>query len=274
MLLPEVHPFISDGRGEFERRYQRWADLHHRFGSARSYPYAWRLPDVARHADASARARAALALAETLYAMGRFGDALAALPPASHAAAAVHELRARCLWLTGALSAAREAIRRAGYPDPLDTLRALADFAQLSGDGEADGPILAYRQASAASGGVHEAWSALLLDWLDPGGDMADAHLALAWLRRFQPAFSAVGEAIHAEARFRASPAHALVWLDHALEQVERYGQHGLKSRLLQRKAMALEAAGQLGLAARCAKLAHETAQRQGTWLEPEGMAP
>lgn len=259
---------------EFERRYALWAELHARFGSARAYPYAWRLPDLARQADATARSRAALALARTLYAMGRFGEALEALPAgAGEQDPATLELRAHCLWLMGEGDAAWERVGSIVCPDPLDTLRVRAAFAQFTGDPAlGQEPILAYR-ANARGPAEQGAWAALFEDWLRPQGDAAAPHAALAWLRRHQPARAAEAEAVHAEARFRQAPAQALVWLDHALDQTERYGQHHLKARLLRLKALALEASGQLGAAARFMALAREVAQRQGAWRYVRDMA-
>lgn len=259
---------------EFERRYAQWAELHARFGSARSYPYAWRLPDLARQADTLARHRAALALARTLYAMGRFGEARAALPDqAGETAPAAHELRLRCLWLLGESGADLEHACRIDYPDPLDTLRARADFAHLMNDPARAGPVIRAYAKAAGSHDENGAWAALLMDWLEPGRAASPSHAALAWLCAHRPARGAEGEALHAEARYRQAPAHALAWLDHALDQVELYGQHHLKVRLLHRKALALEAGGHLGVAARFLTLARETAQRQGAWRYLHDMA-
>ncbi len=270
-----ARPSPETGSCEFERRYALWADLDARFGSARSYPYAWRLPELARQADATARRQAALALARTLYAMGRFADALAALPDADgQTDPAVLETRAHCLWLLGEDDAARADAARIAYPDRRDTLRARATFAYLADDGaDATPPVWAYC-AAAGRQGRHAAWAALLACWLQPGHDPARPHAALAWLRQHQPARAAEGEALFAEARLRQAPADALVWLEHALDQVEKYGQHHLKARLLFQKAAALEAAGQLGVAAKFQSLARETAKRQGAWRYLGEMAP
>ena len=263
----------DSGLSAFEQRYAQWAERHVRLGAARSYPYAWRLPDLARQADAPARSRAALALAQTLYAMGRFGEALAALADAGPAPAAL-ELQARCLWLQGDDDGARARLGRIAYPDSLDGLRARAGFAQLEGDPTgAAAPILAYG-AAAAGQGEHGAWATLLSHWLDPEADPARPHRALAWLRAHRPAASAEGEAMFALARLRAEPAAALVWLDHALAQGEHYGQHHLKARLMLGKVRALEAGGNLGVAAKFQALARETAQRQGAWRYLQAMAP
>jgi hypothetical protein len=272
---PEIQP------GEFERRHAVWVALHARFGPARSYPYAWRLPELARREGLSARLRAALALANTLYAMGRFDEALAALPDSDKridagAMADHHHLRARCLWLRDEADAALAEIGRDAHPDGLTALHARAAFHYLMDDPGGAGTVgREYSRIAEPAGGKHAAWAALLADWSRPGNEtgLARAHAALAWLRVHFPAKAAEGEAVHAEARFRQAPAQALVWLDHALDEVERFGQHHLKARLLHRKSLALEAVGQLGEAGRFLDLARETARRQGAWRYLRDMA-
>jgi hypothetical protein len=274
--LPEIEA------SEFERRHAVWVELHARFGPARSYPYAWRLPELARAEGTAARFRAALALAQTLYAMGRFGEALAALPEAGGQGLGALladglDLHARCLWLREEADASLAEAFRVSYPDRLDTLRAHAFFHFLRDDPEGGRTAIRdYLEAAGAAGGEHAAWSNLLADWARPQdtAGLARAQAGLARLRARWPAKAAEGEAIHAEARFREAPAHALVWLEHALEQAERYAQHHLKARLLHRKAMALEAAGQLAEGGRFLKLARETARRQGAWRYLRDMAP
>jgi hypothetical protein len=126
-----------------------------------------------------------------------------------------------------------------------------------------------------------QAWAALFLHWArarlgredDPALDPAPAHAALALLRGIAPVEAARAQALHAEAAFHASPAWALTWLDEALEQIERHGQHHLKARLLELKARALEANGLLGASSRFLELARETARRQGAWRYLHRMA-
>jgi hypothetical protein len=184
-------------------------------------------------------------------------------------------LRARCLWLRDEVDAALAEVERVAYPDRLALLQSRAAFRFLTDD-PASSQLAEYLQAAEAAGGEHAAWAGLLADWAGPEdkAGLLRAHAALAWLRIHAPAKGAEGEAIHAEARFRRRPAQALVWLDHALEQCEKFGQHHLKARLLHRKSLALEASGQLGEAGRFLELARETAQRQGAWRYLRDMAP
>lgn len=291
--MPEPAPILSDASsgmpacsGPFERRYATWADLHARFGPARSYSYAWRLPELARDQGALARFRAALALAATLYEMGRFGEALDNLPDGENVqvGAAVAEsldLRARCLWLRDETDTARSLAESAwrAHPDRLAGLGMRAHFLFLADAPESALPLCrAYRdEAEAAGSAIGLAWSDLLNHWaqcrLGVVSDPAPAHAALALLRAAAPAASARGEALHAEAEFHQSSAASLVWLDHALDQAESFGQHHLKARLLALKARALDASGLLGEAARFLKLARETANRQGAWRYLRGVA-
>jgi hypothetical protein len=90
---------------------------------------------------------------------------------------------------------------------------------------------------------------------------------SLDTLRKLHPALGAQAEAIHAETRYCQGPRWAVVWLDHALDQVDLFSQHHLKARLLGLKARALEAAGELGEGARFRKLARALAERQGARL-------
>lgn len=268
--------------GEFDRRYAAWAHLHRNEGPARSFSYAWRLPELARREGGLARFRGALALAQTLFAMGRYTDALTALldshdaAPPSLIAQALY-CRACCLATRDEMEAARSSLEGAAalWPDRLDALAAQAHFAFVC---DVPDPVAgaAYLQAAREVGvEAHLARARLLADWAGPDVvEAGECHQALAWLRQHAPAEAAEDEALHAEARFRQSPAQALVWLDHTLEQVDRYGQHRLKTRLLHRKSQALEAAGQLGEAARFLGLARESAQRLGAWRELRAMAP
>jgi hypothetical protein len=96
---------------------------------------------------------------------------------------------------------------------------------------------------------------------------LAASHLALARLRGLAPALAAQAEAVHGEAIYWLGPRWSPVWLDHALDQVELFSQHHLKARLLGLKARALDAAGELGEGARFRKLAQALATRQGARL-------
>lgn len=248
----------------FTLRHARWAELLARQGPARAYPYAWRLPKLARGEGPQAMARAALALGRTLYGLGRFPEALhnlARAPEVGDAGltAAIDDLRRRCLWLTG------EAVQ----PPPAGAGNWLqrAYFHYLS-----DRPLPPAEAACTIerTGGAGQAWSALLTHWsrLRAGlpSPAAPPHAALAGLRRQAPAEAAEAAAVYAEAAFHAAPGWSLVWLEEALAEGERYGQHLLKARLLYRKACALEAAGALREAARFLALARELAARQGAW--------
>lgn len=263
--------------------------LHTRFGPIRSYPYSWRLPDLARDEGRHARLRARLALGSTLYAMGRFGEALANLPepeipPEADEAgwvADLLDLRARCLWLQDQPTAALSLAEAAWSIEPraLRRLQARVSFLYLADDPEAALAMGAdYREAArAVASKPDQAWAALFLHWaharLGQENDPAPAHDALAMLRSIVPADAAQGEALFAEAVFREAPAWSLAWLDEALALGERFGQHHLKARLLALKVRALEANGLLGESSRFLKLARETAQRQGAWRYLRDMA-
>lgn len=267
---------------EFERRYARWAQLQRDFGPARSFSFAWRLPELARRGHGDARFQAALALAQTLIAMGRHEEALAALPAADEAtpaawAAPLLYCRACCLAWADAEEAALICLAAAGplWARHQDDLAARASFAFVLDRPDSEAARRHLDAARRAGDPARLAQASLLADWSEPGAVAAgELHQALAWLRRHAPAETAVAEARHAEARFRQAPAEALVWLDHALELVERFGAHGLKPRLLRGKSRSLEAAGQLGEATRFLDLAREAAQRLGAWRELRAMAP
>ncbi|MBK9325929.1 MAG: hypothetical protein IPN00_06190 [Hydrogenophilales bacterium] len=296
--MPEQAPPPTE-TSAFEQRHATWAMLHDRFGPARSYPFAWRLPELARDQGRHARLRAALALGQTLYAMGRFREALASLPDPgtlSHAdeyqpgeyqpdenelAADLLDLHARCLWLQDETADApplAEAARSA-RPRTLHRLRARVSMLCLTDAAEAALTLGAdYRNAARVAESVpDQAWAALFLHWararLGRDDDPAPAHAALALLRGIAPVDAARAQALHAEAAFHVSPAWALTWLDEALEQIERHGQHHLKARLLELKARALEANGLLGASSRFLELARETARRQGAWRYLHRMA-
>jgi hypothetical protein len=267
--------------------------LHTQFGPIRSYPYSWRLPDLARDEGRHARLRARLALGLTLYAMGRFGEALANLPepeipPEADEAewvADLLDLRARCLWLQDQPASALSLAEAAWSIEPraLRRLQARVSFLYLADDPEAALAMGAdYREAArAVDSKTDQAWAALFLHWAharlgrddEDDDDPAPAHAALAMLRSIVPADAAQGEALFAEAVFHEAPAWSLAWLDGALVLGERFGLHHLKARLLAMKVCALEANGLLGESSRFLKLARETAQRQGAWRYLRDMA-
>ncbi len=278
--------YSDNGHSEFERRHAIWAELHARFGSARAYPYAWRLPELARDEGPSARFRAALALAQTLYAMGRFGEAQAALPKdEAHADACLSaealQLHACCHALQDetdeALALAEMA--QTTWPNRLEALHAQIQFLFLIDVREA-GYAVGQKYLQAARLGdteEHGAWAVLMAQWSQstpPGRvDPVKAHTALSWLRAHAPVKAAIGEAIHAETCFRHTPAEALVWLEHALDLADKFGQHHLKARLLHLKSRSLDAAGRLAEAGRFLDLARDTARHQGAWRYLRNMA-
>ena len=255
---------------EFERRHARWAELQRDFGPIRSFSYAWRLPDLARRAGGDARFRAALALAQTLVAMGRHGEALAALPSATETpppalAASLVYCRACALAATDVQSA-RACFSAAlpHWPERLVALAATAHFAFVCDTPDPDAGDAYLAAAREAGDEEHLAHAHLLAEWSRPDSvEPAAIHKGIAWLRLHHPADAAEAEALHAEARFRAAPADALVWLDQALALGEKYGRHQFKARLLKRKAQALEAAGQLADARRFFEYAEKTANTQ-----------
>lgn len=265
--------------------------LHTRFGPIRSFPYSWRLPELARDEGRHAGLRARLALGSTLYAMGRFGETLANLPEPETAPEAneagliadILDLRARCLWLQDDASAALPLAEAARSMEPRvpRRLQARVSFLYLADDPEAALAVGAdYRAAAdAVDSKSDQAWAALFLHWAharlgrNDADDPALAHAALALLRSIVPADAAQGEALYAEAVFHQSPAWSLAWLDEALVLGERFGQHHLKARLLALKVRALDANGLLGESSRFLKLARETASRQGAWRYLRDMA-
>ena len=226
----------------FAERYARWEALHHREGPAASYPYAWRLPELARPLGQATWQTAQTALAQDLAALGRFTEARAALCPGCDPA-----LATRLYWLTGGETAP------AAFFDPDEA----ADFAYLT---DTPHPFPASLPDTP--------WNAVLAYWhacrCGQTPAEAAAHHALATLRRLQPPAAAEAEAIFAEARYCIAPGWSVVWLDHALVLIDAYGQHHLKARLLGVKALALRAAGELGESARFLKLARQLAERQG----------
>jgi hypothetical protein len=132
----------------------------------------------------------------------------------------------------------------------------------------------AWRRAAADSA---PDWPDIWWHWAERrqglAGDEATAHAALARLRRREPAAATLAAAAHAEAAFHRGAVWSAVWLDEALAQCERYGQHHLKARLLWRKAHALQAGGRLADAGRFGELARSLARRQGAGLYIRMMA-
>lgn len=290
--MPEQGPQFPappPATGTFEQRHAAWATFHARFGPIRSFPYSWRLPDLARDVGRHARLQARLALGSTLYAMGRFGEALANLPEPETPSetkeaglvADILDLRARCLWLQDDATTALSLAEAAWSIEPrvLRRLQARVAFLYLADDPDAALAMGAhYREAANADmSRMDQAWADLFLYWaetrLGQYRDSAPAHAALALLRSSVPADAVQGEALFAEAAFHQTPAWSLAWLDEALVLGERFGQHHLKARLLALKVRALEANGLLGESSRFLKLARETAQRQGAWRYLHDMA-
>lgn len=270
-MSPDLAPLAEPHEDLFARRLAAWRAAHGRFGPARSYPFAWRLPDLARPAGRAAVIQARYALALTLHDLGRFDAALAGLPEPG-ADAAITLLHARCLCLQGQ-GAAGLALART-LPPSGASLAGLAYLHYLVDDAaRALDACVAYRQAAATPLDGH--WATLLACWararLGLAVDEGAAQRAWSGLAGLAPALAAHGAALHAEARYRQGPRWALVWLDDALEQGERFGQHHLKARLLGLKAHALAAAGQLGEARRFQGLARDLAQRQGAALYLDG---
>lgn len=143
----------------------------------------------------------------------------------------------------------------------------------------ADAPRRVNEAASETADEVHApAWQKVLSTWAQVRqgrtARLADSHLALVRLRLGAPALCAQAEAIHAESVFHLGARWAVVWLDHALDQVERFGQHHVKARLLALKARALEAAGETGEGRRFRHLARQLAERQDARLYLERFIP
>ncbi len=264
----------------FEHRLGAWWSAHLRSGPARSYPIAWRLPDLARHVGAEASARARHALALTLYTLGRFEEAKntlvgphdANLDPAA-SSPATQFLMARCLCVQGQVTTGSALAMSALDQAPADPIALLETtyLRFLLDDASATLALCRRHGEIARSAPDGTRWVSLLDYWArarlalpTPGGP---AHAAMAGLSTSMPALAALAQAIHAEAMFHQAPAWGQVWLDLALEACERLGQHHCKTRLLVLKSRALEAAGQLREADRFHQLAHALARRQGAWL-------
>lgn len=239
----------------FAQRLAAWEALHRQQGPGRSYPYAWRLPELARPLGQQPLAQARFALALELYTLGRFREALAALPQADDTTAAA-KLRRRLYLLVGIPETKAEEEEGEIVTAELAYLSYLQDRTVPSPDSDWDAPDK-----------PGTLWLTVLKGWSlarrgQASGLMA-SHRAVAGLRSLAPALCAQAEAIHAEAVFWLGPRWAPVWLDHALDQAELYSQHHIRTRLLALKARALDAAGELGEGARFRKLALALAQRQ-----------
>ncbi|MDP2431321.1 MAG: hypothetical protein Q8O33_04770 [Pseudomonadota bacterium] len=204
-----------------------------------------KLPDLAKSAGEVARQQAAWAVGSTLFWRGRFNDARKWLPPSAEGQT--------CLGWTLALRGEREAAL--ALPQ-----NALLHFFL-------DDPEACLRQIETSTDPVAMARAELLRYWaqtrLGERLDEAAAQAALATLRRLAPCEEARGTAIHAEAAFSRQPLYALPHLDHALDLFARFGLHYLEARLLELKAQALDAAGQLGDASRFHQAAAEARRRQ-----------
>ncbi len=266
----------------FVLRHGEWRRRLVHQGPGAAFPYAWRLPELARNLERPQRLVAALALARTLFGLGRFGDchqALEATPtqPGDAPLAILRHahLAIRCRRVTGQAWATPPA----ADPDQAVHLDIILDTHYLLDDAPALGVLAPRCRAAALSAGdpARAAWAALLMDWAGarcgetgvPGAGLR----ALAVLARHHPTRAALGEGIHAHAAFLRDPASALSWLDQALLAADRQGQHQDQARLLYLKSLALAADGQLADADRFLKLARETAKRQGAWRWLEDMA-
>ncbi len=276
------------------RCFAAWRDTQARHGAARAYPYAWRLPDAARGLGRAASSHAQIALGLTLFQLGRYGAALDILTQAGDDGDALGATctllrtatRAACLHALGAHAQAgalaASAPLRATTPQASIVRVALAFLRDVPGDvpaGTDSAPIDPAAQEPAAMAEacitIGRYWAAARPDGHDA---WASARSALVLLDRRLPVAGALAEAALAEALWRIRPAAATVWLDEALRQCARYGQHHLQARLMARKAQALLADGQLAEARRFERLAGTLAQRQGmagqSWLPSPAGAP
>lgn len=246
----------------FAERFATWEQLHNTQGPGRSYPYAWRLPELARPLGRVALQQAQHALALDLYTLGRFKEALEALPEAGDDQASNH-LRHRLNLLLA-------------HPEPnvmqvydlSVTERDYCDYL-LSHPLQDPGPSPVSNDETVPE--ADRLWSTVLHAWSQAreGRDVAlsASHQALASLRRLNPTLAVQAEAVFVETIYWLGPRWAPVWLDHALDLVDQYSQHHLKARLMGLKARALEAAGDLGEGARFRKQAMAMAERQGARL-------
>lgn len=246
----------------FAERFATWEQLHRTQGPGRSYPYAWRLPELARPLGRVPLQQAQHALALDLYTLGRFEEALEALPEQGDEPAS-NPLRHRLNLLLA--QAEPNQAQTCALPS---AERDYCDYL-LGRLLQGPGPNVVPHEET-----VPEAewlWSTVLHAWSQAregrGVALSASHLALASLRRLHPTLAAQAEAVFAETVYWQGPRWAPVWLDHALDLVDRYSQHHLKARLMGLKARALEAAGDLGEGARFRKQAKALAERQGARL-------
>ena len=242
----------------FAERYSTWETLHRLYGPGRSYPYAWRLPELARSQGQGVLARAQHALALDLYTLGRFPESQAVLEGITTAAPG--PLGHRLSLLLG-----RPVQEEATTQEHLPGLEATY-LAYLG-----DRPLDAFPSPAFDANEPDHAWATLLQCWhrarSGAATELAPSHGALSALRALHPTLAAQGEALLAETCYTLDPRWASVWLDHALDQVDLYSQHHLKARLMGLKARALEAGGELGEGARFRKQARALAERQGARL-------
>lgn len=258
MTLPDAsYPALGAPEQAFVQRFTAWELLHHQRGPGRSYPYAWRLPDLARQLGRNRLMQAQFALALDLYTLGRFEEALATLPEADDREETT-VLRRRVLLILGHKEPGEGEI---GIPLAerayLAYLKDLPESWNATGHGDLSE--------------TNRLWFTVLETWSQARQgkpvSLSASHRALARLRILAPTLAAQAEAVHGEAVYWLGPRWASVWLDHALDQVELFSQHHLKARLLGLKARALEAAGELGEESRFRKLAQALAARQGARL-------
>jgi len=227
------------------QRFALWQSLHLSHGPARSYGYAWRLPSLAKTLGGVSLTRAELALSLDLFTLGRFAEAVQVLPEGDALPEVV------------ALRHALVLLRDETVPGPVPPgLAYLADCPEA---------MASFSSSSASE--AHGHLMTLCQNWArqrrGESGCLRANHLALARLRHLVPVWAAQGTAIHAESLFWQAPRWAGVWLDEALAQIERYGQHHLKVRMLGLKARALAAAGELRESQRFHELACAWGQRQ-----------
>lgn len=201
--------------------------------------------------------RAGLALSLDLYALGRFAEALEAAqacPPAPPEDA--EDLTLSRAGIHAICHAITQMPREAATLPAWD--RAHRAW-QLGGPDEARAACADFPDTPLAS-----AWAGLFRAW---SGDAFDAAVGMRQQQRIareSPRAGAEAQALLASARHRHGGGWALPWLDEALEDLERFGLHGYKVRLLGLKADALLARGELRDAARFHALALELARRQG----------
>jgi hypothetical protein len=264
----------------FKERYARWHQLHLLEGPGRAYPYAWRLPEMARPLGQPFVNQAHHALALDLYCLGRFPEALAALPAEDEGEVSIEMTQLRryihCLSQADPVDSPIEL--------PLDDLYLnylhipVPSVSPHLATQACHAPLLTQSPSSAA-----QPWQGLLQAWLAVQQAQnlhevvsakchpkwhttwhAKLHSYLASLRAISPCLGAQAEAIFAEIQYCIAPRWSVVWVDHALDKVESFSQHHLKARLLFLKAQALAASGELAESLRFQRLAITLAKRQG----------